>query len=120
MKKYFGGVFIAFLIGFTANAQGLLDKSETAFTHQDTLRGSITKERVWWDVEHYTLDIKVNPKDSTIIGSNTIKYKVLQPYNVMQIDLQMPMEISKVTQDGVELKYKRDGNAFFITLVAPQ
>jgi hypothetical protein len=42
--------------------------------------------------------IKVNPVDSTI-GSNTIQYKVVQPYNVMQIDLQNPMSITKVTQD---------------------
>jgi aminopeptidase N len=38
----------------------------------------------------------------------------------MQIDLQNPMEIQKVIQDGVALKYKREGNAFFIELVAPQ
>ncbi len=30
------------------------------------------------------------------------------------------MEIYKVIQDGKELKYKREGNAFFIELVAPQ
>jgi len=62
MKKYFGGVFIAFLIGFNANAQGLLNKSETVFTHQDTLRGSITKERAWWDLKYYHLDVKVDQK----------------------------------------------------------
>ena len=32
----------------------------------------------------------------------------------MQIDLQNPMEITKVTQDGEALKYKREGNVFFI------
>ncbi|HEY6143262.1 MAG TPA: M1 family metallopeptidase, partial [Flavobacterium sp.] len=90
------------------------------FTRQDTLRGSITPERVWWDVKYYHLDIKVNPADSTISGSNTIRYKVLKSFNRMQIDLQKPMEISKVTQDGKELKYQRDGNAFFIQLDAPQ
>ncbi len=38
------------------------------FTHQDTLRGSITKERIWWDLTYYHLDIRVNPGDSTING----------------------------------------------------
>ncbi|MFV8335465.1 M1 family metallopeptidase [Flavobacterium sp. RSP29] len=120
MKKQFSIIFISFLFLNGINAQGLLNKSEQKFTRQDTLRGSITKERAWWDVKKYHLDIKVNPADSTITGSNTIKYQVVQEYNIMQIDLQTPMEIYKVIQDGVALKYKREGNAFFIELIAPQ
>jgi aminopeptidase N len=120
MKKYLNLLLITFLISNVIQAQGLLAKSDVVFTRQDSLRGSITKERVWWDVKHYNLDVKVNPLDSTITGSNTIQYKVLKPYNVMQIDLQNPMEITKVIQDGVELKYKREGNAFFITLDSKQ
>ncbi|MBW4361716.1 M1 family metallopeptidase [Flavobacterium taihuense] len=120
MKKYLKLLLIAFLITNGIQAQALLGKSEVVFTRQDSLRGSITKERAWWDVKHYDLDVKVNPSDSTITGSNTIQYKVLQTYSIMQIDLQNPMEISKVTQDGVALKYKREGNAFFITLVSKQ
>ena len=120
MKKHFA-ILCFVLFGFQgAIAQGLLNKSEIHFTHQDSLRGSITKEKVWWDLKHYDLVIKVNPADSTITGFNTIQYKVLQPHNIMQIDLQNPMEITKVTQDGEALKYKREGNAFFITLVANQ
>ena len=33
-------------------AQGLL-QNKTLFTKQDTLRGSITEERAWWDLNHY-------------------------------------------------------------------
>ncbi|MNS18874.1 Aminopeptidase N [compost metagenome] len=120
MKKQFFIIFTSFLLFNSLNAQSLLGKSDMVFTRQDSLRGSITKERAWWDVKYYHLDIKVNPSDSTITGSNMIRYQVLQEYNRMQIDLQNPMEIQKVTQDGVALKYKREGNAFFIELVAPQ
>ncbi|KFF04578.1 M1 family metallopeptidase [Flavobacterium reichenbachii] len=120
MKKYFGGALIALLIGLNAQAQGLLNKSETTFTHQDTLRGSITKERAWWDLKYYHLDIKVNPKDKTITGSNTVRYTVLAANNKMQIDLQEPMQIYKVTQGGKEQKFTREGNAFFIELSADQ
>ncbi|MES2803992.1 MAG: M1 family metallopeptidase [Bacteroidota bacterium] len=120
MKKQFSIIFISLLFFNGINAQGLLNKSEQKFTRQDTLRGSITKERAWWDVKYYHLNIKVNPADSTITGSNTIKYQVVQEYNSMQIDLQNPMEINKVIQDGKVLKYKREGNAFFIELIAPQ
>jgi aminopeptidase N len=38
----------------------------------------------------------------------------------MQIDLQEPLEIKKIIQDGKELKYQRDGNVFYIDLVAFQ
>jgi hypothetical protein len=64
-------------------------------------------------VKYYHLDVKVNPKDSTITGSNTIKYQVVQEYNRMQIDLQNPLEIYKVIQDGVELKYNREECLFY-------
>ncbi|MBG6111375.1 aminopeptidase N [Flavobacterium sp. CG_9.10] len=120
MNIYFRFIFISLFISNAANAQGLLGKSQQVFTKQDSLRGSITKERAWWDVKQYHLDIKVNPTEQTITGSNTIKYQVLQEYNRMQIDLQNPMEIFKVIQDGKELKYTRDGNVFIIELVAPQ
>ena len=120
MKKQFYFIFTFIWIFNTMNAQGLLDKKAPEFTRQDTLRGSITKGRAWWNVKSYHLAIKVNPADSTISGSNTIKYLVLQKYNTMQIDLQKPMQITKVVQDGKTLTYKREENVFFIELLAPQ
>lgn len=89
---------------------------QPVFTHQDTLRGSITPEREWWDLSYYHLDIKVDPSDRSIKGSNLLRYKVLKENQLMQIDLQPPMKIIKVTQDGSELSWKRDGNAWFIML----
>ncbi len=93
---------------------------EHQFTRQDSLRGSITPEREWWDLTYYHLDIKVNPDNKTIQGKNTITYKVLKNHNVIQIDLQPPLRIEKVIQNDEELKVKSDGNAHFITLSAEQ
>ncbi|UZR97691.1 M1 family metallopeptidase [Chondrinema litorale] len=91
------------------------------YTRQDTLRGSITPERVWWDLKFYHLDIKVTPADSSVNGSVTIKYEVLKPYQVMQIDLQKPLVIKKVEDDkGNELEIKHEGNAHFVTLKEKQ
>jgi aminopeptidase N len=120
MKNFIVIICALVFISNVSLAQGLLNKQQQLFTRQDSLRGSITKERAWWDVTYYHLDIKVNPKDSTITGSNTIRYQVENEYNRMQIDLQKPLEICKVIQEGIELKYQRDGNAFFIELVALQ
>ncbi|MFD1162823.1 M1 family metallopeptidase [Hwangdonia seohaensis] len=90
------------------------------FTRQDTLRGSITPERSWWDLTYYHLDIKVNPEEKSIKGKNTVQYKVLENHTVMQIDLQPPLKLTKATQNGKDLNIKHDGNAHFITLIDNQ
>lgn len=113
MPKYILGILLTF-VSISLFAQ------VPAFTHQDTLRGAITPERVWWDLTYYHLNISANPADSSIQGSNTVRYTVLKPYQTMQIDLQPPLAISKVVQDNKELTYRRDGNAYFITLQKPQ
>ena len=89
---------------------------QKTFTHADTLRGSITPEREWWDLNYYHLSVRPNDKDSSLTGNTVIRYKVLKPYQTMQVDLQEPLQITKVVQDGEALAYRRDGNAFFITL----
>ena len=86
------------------------------FSRQDSLRGSITNERVWWDLNYYHLDIKVDPEKKYIEGFNTVQYKVLEENQVMQIDLQEPLKITQVLEEGEKLKFKREGNAFFIYL----
>ncbi|HEX9601353.1 MAG TPA: M1 family peptidase, partial [Mariniflexile sp.] len=88
-------------------AQGLLSEKNN-FTRQDTLRGSITPERVWWDLTYYHLDIKVKPDEKYISGKNTIQYKVLENNSVMQIDLQPPLKITKAIQNNKELDIRHD------------
>lgn len=90
------------------------------FTKADTLRGSITKERAWWDVTSYDLHVQVHLEDSTFSGFNTITYKVLKPDSVMQIDLQEPMVIDSVLQDKQSLTFTREGNAWLVKIKAPQ
>ena len=92
----------------------------THFTRADTLRGSNTLQRAWWDVAFYDLHVSINPADSSIHGWNGITYRVLNPAQEMQIDLQEPLEVDSMVQDGEHLAYRRDGNAFFVTLTAPQ
>jgi len=90
------------------------------FTRQDSLRGSITQERKWWDLTYYHLDIEVNPADSTIYGSNTIIYRVLQSSDIMQIDLQEPLVIIKAEQNGKALDFSKEGNAWWIKMAGKQ
>lgn len=101
-----------FLISFSALAQ--------EFTRQDSLRGTITPEREWWDLTYYHLNVEVIPSEKRIVGSNTIKYKVLKGKYLMQIDLQAPLKITKVVQSGKELAFTSEGNAHFVTLSETQ
>ena len=90
------------------------------FARKDSLKGSITKERIWWDLQHYDLKVNIDPVNQTISGSNLIQYKVLTAHQVLQIDLQNPMKILKVTQNGKDLKIKNEDNAHFIQLEKKQ
>lgn len=98
----------------------LLTYSQVEFTRADTLRGSITPERAWWNVTYYDLDVKVNPSEKSISGSNVITYEVLESFQVMQIDLQSPMKIDNIIQDGENISFTSDGNAHFLELKKPQ
>ncbi len=88
---------------------------QTEFSRYDSLRGSITPERAWWDVTYYHLDVEVNLEDSTISGSNLVRYRVDSlTTSIMQIELQEPMKVTSVKQAGEELIFERDSSFYFI------
>ena len=112
-----------FLFGMLVTLMLLHNKSisqEYEFTKQDTLRGSVTPERAWWDLTYYHLDIAVDLDNKFIKGSNTIEYKVLEPNKKLQVDLQSPLKITKVEQNGKELTFSSEGSAHFINLIEKQ
>ena len=112
-----------FLFGLLVTLMLLHNKSisqEYEFTKQDTLRGSITPERAWWDLTYYHLDIAVDLDNKFIKGSNTIEYKVLESNKKLQVDLQSPLKITKVEQNGKELTFSSEGSAHFINLIDKQ
>ncbi|MDO6760100.1 M1 family metallopeptidase [Tamlana sp. 2_MG-2023] len=120
MNYHFHIALIFSIVAFSsAEAQSLFSDHQN-FSRQDSLRGSITPEREWWDLTYYHLDIKVEPDSKFISGKNTIQYIVLKPYQVLQIDLQQPLKIIKVKQNGKLLRFKSEGNAHFITLESNQ
>lgn len=107
-------LFVVLIMTLTARAQ------QQTFTRADTLRGSITPARAWWDVQSYDLHVNVFAGDSTITGYNTITYKILKTDSIMQIDLQPPLEIDSICQDGIKLAYEREGSAIFVRTINKQ
>jgi aminopeptidase N len=122
MKKLFSFciTLISLLFAILPARAQYLAPEQKKFTRQDSLRGSITPERVWWDLKYYHLDITVNPSDSTIYGNNTVTYRVIKSADVMQIDLQPPLNLLKVEQNGKQLSFKREGNVYWIRMVDKQ
>jgi len=107
MKHIIKAIVLCFLC-ITINAQ--------TFTREDSLRGAMSPERTWWDLIYYHLEVEVKPEEKFIVGQNTISYKVLENHHVMQIDLQSPLKITKITDGTNDLKFERDGNAHFVVL----
>jgi aminopeptidase N len=115
-------------------ALGPQDAKTEPVTRQETLRGSITPEREWWDVLHYHLQVEFLPETRRLKGSNTITFKTLKPGNKMQIDLQPPLAITRIVhadsqlrgftggtpvprelKNQRELKFEREGNVYWVT-----
>ena len=91
-------------------------ETDVSFTRADTLRGSITPQRAWWEVVYYDLHVTVMPEDSSISGYNKITYRVTDDPKQLQVDLQQPLQIDQIRQAGRALPFKSVGesNAYFV------
>jgi aminopeptidase N len=106
-------LLICFLFAIQTSCAQPLNKNER-FTTQDSMRGSITPERAWWDVTSYNIGINTDFNKKSIEGKNEIQFKVIAPGKIMQIDLQKPMEISRAYWKNQNLNMRRNGNVFYI------
>lgn len=84
------------------------------FTRADTLRGMLSPLRTCYDVIFYHLDADVSLDKHSISGNNIIRYKVITPFDRMQIDLYANMHIQKILFKGQQLSYTREANAVFV------
>ncbi|MFD2905161.1 M1 family metallopeptidase [Sphingobacterium anhuiense] len=112
MKNLSYLILFLLLSPFLVNGQLLSGKNE--FSRKDSLRGQLTPLRTCYDVTYYHLDIDVDIPKRSIAGSNLIKFKTIQDFNRIQIDLFDNMAIDKILYRGKQLKYTREFNAVFI------
>lgn len=107
-------LLLAILISGVSQAQFFEGAKPTKI---DTLKGSNTEFRNFWDVKKYDIVLEPNFEAKSIKGSNkislTIEKDVLNP--VFQIDLQSPMKADKVTANFPIVDKKTDGDFIFIS-----
>ena len=90
----------------------------------DMLRGAYGPYRANNDLLYYHLDIRVDPEKQLVTGKNTIRFKMLNDDNRIQLDLRETLNIDKILMGAKTLKYERDTGAVFVdfpeTLLAGQ
>ncbi len=89
------------------------------FKKADTLRGSVTPERAWWNVLHYDITVKPDYATKSISGKNEIGYQVISDSYpaFMQIDLQEPLSIDSILfGNSRKLSFTKDGNAWHVAV----
>lgn len=118
MPKLKVKILVGFVLLFLSTH--LAGIAQQKFTRADTLRGSITPERAWWDLNHYHLAVEIFPESKSIKGSNTIRYRVLSEQQVLQIDLQEPLKITSILQEGEKLDFQREGAVHWVKLKKKQ
>jgi aminopeptidase N len=109
-KRKYILIVICNLILLIARAQ----PAKPVFTEADTLRGSMNAERAY-NVLKYDIVFTPDFEQKSIQGRNTITY-IDSGLDKMQIDLQLPLEIDSIVQDGRKLDFQREGNAFHLQL----
>lgn len=102
-----------------AASQNLFPKGET-IKSEDSLKGSNTPYRDFWDVKKYEISVEPNFEKKTVSGSNLISFEITKDIKnpTFQIDLQQPMEYQFI---GLKKCFtpKRKGDFIFIETKKP-
>jgi len=101
----FAFYFLFFLFGHSVSAQ--------LYSRQDSLRGSLGKGRIQWNVMHYDITLKPDINNQNIEGLTTITYADSGTH-LLQIDLQSPMQIDSIVLYHQQLAYTREGNVYWV------
>ena len=116
MRLSFILIVCLLFINTKPSAQSLFENKK-GFTKFDSLAGTNTPERKWWDVVMYDLDMEPDMNKFSITGSNRILFLVVEkPATRMQIDLQQPMQIDSAKLNGKPVTYTRENNFYFINI----
>lgn len=88
--------------------------SAQTFTLKDTLRGSNTPERAWWEVKKYALTIEPNIESHELTGTNKLLFQVVSTSTKMQLDLQSGMKIDSLIFENEKLNFTHSNNVWWV------
>lgn len=107
-------LFFLSLSLFVPRSNAQLMQGKEQFTRADSLRGSLTPERMAYDILYYHLDVKVDMDNRFISGSNLFKFKANSDFERLQFDLFENLKVEKVVYKKKELKFQREYDAVFV------
>ena len=86
------------------------------FTKKDTLKGSDTQFRNFWNVEKYELTVEPNFEDKSVSGKNTIFFEITKDTEnpTFKIDLQQPMKTKNIMGNFNHTNIRTEGDFIFI------
>jgi len=110
-KRFFKTIFVLLI------AVGCYAQQYPVFTHADSLRGELTPGRSCYDVYFYDLHLKIDTGTHSISGYNTIYFKVVKDFDIMQVDLFRNMDIDSIIFHRTHLSnYFRDSNTIIFNI----
>lgn len=86
------------------------------FTKADTLKGSNTEFRNFWDVKKYEISVKADSEKKHVSGTNLIRFEIIKDVKnpIFQIDLQQPMDYKIVSSNVKGYLAERNEDFIFI------
>ncbi len=83
-------------------------------TRADILRGEYGRYRANNDLLSYRLDVRVNPDEKYLSGTNSIRFRMLSDDTRIQIDLYANLNVEQIRLGTTPLTFAREANAVFI------
>ncbi len=117
IRKSFYAIGFVFLFSLATVIAG--QPPQSAPTQADILRGAYGPYRANNDLLSYDLDIRVDPEKKSILGKNTIRFRMLKDDSRIQLDLVASLKVDRILMGSTELKYNREFNAVFVDFPRP-
>src|SRR5207248_1128836 len=77
--------------------------------------GPLRFEQAVFDVQSYDVTVNADPATKTISGTTIMTARIVIPTNVIQLDLDTPYTISKLTDGQADLKYRFEDGKIWIS-----
>ncbi len=109
------GIVLLSTVGWSPSASGQLTSVRIDYDRYDTLRGTVTAYRNWWNVLRYDVAVTPDYESQSIRGTTSIKFTVTAPAgDSLQIDLQQPLVVDKIVLAGNPIGFNRHHNLIMI------